>query len=223
MNSGNVCSPTPPAEDDGLLARCPRCNYRLRGLPVVRPCPECGLAIDRRWRVFGGRSQARGRFHLGLYLIVQTALLTALSIGLLYFLPTPPRERVLVTAILVGALIVAVMVTRYRPSRFIALGPDGLIVFRGRHPTEIFRWQDVGRAHHDLLRKSLALEHRGDIVRIKVFRYFGTDPARVDDCVRAINAYPRPARSSGAGAFPGTPAAPPGPPPTSAGPRSPGR
>ena len=37
-----------------LLATCPFCGYALEGLPVEHRCPECGNAIDRRWRVFGG-------------------------------------------------------------------------------------------------------------------------------------------------------------------------
>ena len=42
------------AAEQGLLSTCPACKYALRGLSVEHRCPECGLAFDRRWRVFGG-------------------------------------------------------------------------------------------------------------------------------------------------------------------------
>jgi hypothetical protein len=41
------------SREDELLDRCPRCRYRLRGLPVEHRCPEYGLPVDRRWETFG--------------------------------------------------------------------------------------------------------------------------------------------------------------------------
>ena len=35
-----------------VFARCPRCDYSLRGLPANHACPECGLRFDEQCELY---------------------------------------------------------------------------------------------------------------------------------------------------------------------------
>ncbi|RME36470.1 MAG: hypothetical protein D6788_11525, partial [Planctomycetota bacterium] len=70
-----------PEEQADLLDTCPACAYSLVGLPVEHRCPECGMEVDRRWTIFGGRGLTRsvGR-PVRLVNVVLLPLFTAFSV-----------------------------------------------------------------------------------------------------------------------------------------------
>jgi hypothetical protein len=180
-----------PDNDPDLLAHCPACGYRLRGLPVERACPECGLAIDRRWQVFGGRQMRRGkrasRFASRAFLVIPLVWVLA-GIGLVMMLPMPSRgERDFIFILLIASAGIIFFVMLYRPRWWIAVAPEGLQLHRGRRDVTTYPWSRVGRARYDILRKSLAIHIDGAEQRFRVFRFFGSDIDAVDRCVQAIN------------------------------------
>lgn len=178
-----------PIDEAELLQYCPHCAYQVRGLPIEHRCPECAFPLDRRWRVFGGASMYPNRtwwrkpgFALLVILMPTFFIMTTVSVML--------RRGWPMIVPLGATLLIGVMVAR-RPRKFIALGPDALVVYHGRGRWDRYPWPLIGRARNDIARKSITWESDGRPVRHKAFAIFGLDPAAVDTCVRAINAHPR--------------------------------
>jgi hypothetical protein len=174
-----------------LLAECPHCRYALRGLPIAHYCPECGQPVDRQWKVIGAPQDQPGpawqRYIIAAlkwYLIAHIAL-TMLSFA---------RQSNL-AAFAIFALCVAILWQIWRVSTargFVAVGPRGLHIHRGRSRGQDIPWHELGRAHFDILKQSVMVEHRGGRLRLRASRYFGGSAAQGDYCVRTINAFPRP-------------------------------
>jgi len=90
-------------DESGLLQVCPVCDYRLAGLPVEYHCPECGLEIDRRWEVFGGRKPLPLRSYL-LALLVFLCILV-FYVGAMFALPASLLPLLRVFSISIGLLV----------------------------------------------------------------------------------------------------------------------
>lgn len=185
---------TERADEADLMPACPTCGYLLRGLSVAHRCPECGLAFDRRWRLYGGRSKSRGPAAWlasgRIVLLIPFAWLVIA--GLLIPFATMPRHLRLLSLLVVGgAAALHLYLALYRPRKFVALGPEGLVVCRGRNHLEIYAWPQVRKARNDMLRKCLTFDYADRVVRVKAFPFFAGDVLEIDRCASAINNYPR--------------------------------
>lgn len=185
-------SASEPLSDEALLQRCPSCTYRLRGLPALHPCPECGFEVDRRWTVFGGRSATLRPHWLTDQAVLLFILLPATMISAIagYF------AQVIWMALLpaaVAALLLLLM--RWPPRAFVALGPAGVYVYRKRGHVERYPWAHVGKARHDLLTKSVSFAVADRRVSLKTFDLFRFNLVAADEFIRAFNRYPRDVRS----------------------------
>jgi hypothetical protein len=195
---GVTGDPQLEAQEQGLLGHCPVCRYALVGLPIEHRCPECGFPFDRRWQVHGGvllGGGRKGRF-TGRGLFIFFAIYLGMMLAGITFLPLPRPPRMLLMVFMLFALALVFWAALRQARRFIALGPDGILVFHSRRHIDRYPWAQIGRARYDLLRKSLAFKHGDANVRLPVDAFFGTSITSVDACVRAINAYPRPAIQS---------------------------
>lgn len=82
---------------------------------------------------------------------------------------------------------VVLLVVARRPTAFIAVGPDGVLVHQGEKKRSQYEWPRIGKAEHAWLRKELVIEIDGKPLRLPVQRFFGLSPFHADDCARAIN------------------------------------
>jgi len=120
---------------------CPRCEYDLQGLPLDYQCPECGLAYDRRsklWRE--AKTKEAGRLRVGwfsavsLLTIVGILLYTVYS-GQIEWLPSIAMVTTLPTWMVY-------FMARRRVARA-ALGPAGIVyadTFRRPH---LIEWSQI--------------------------------------------------------------------------------
>jgi hypothetical protein len=168
-----------------LLASCPRCLYALTGLPTCHRCPECGLAFDRRWRVFGGtHMRATGRRLSPLAELLLNTLLKIVIISILVGLALRTLWPLLALPLAAGFFY------RWglrRPGNFISIGPEGLAVYGGGDDCECFEWKSVGRARRDWLLTSIVFDVKQRTVRVPIFSCFGLNVKEAAECVRAIN------------------------------------
>jgi hypothetical protein len=172
--------------ESALLEKCPRCKYLLTGLPIEHYCPECGLTIDRRWRVFGGKP-----FHKGPWRMLAYAGYALLSAYVVTVLITSIQERRPSILLVLPMIALAIAYSRRIPLGFLAVGPRGLAIYRGRGQIEEFRWHRVGKARYDIRRKSICVAIDGAVVRLRGYPFFRGDVFEADSCVRCINSFPR--------------------------------
>lgn len=178
---------TPELSEEGLLAECPRCRYLLRGLPIEHACPECDLTFDRRWRVFGGKPMLRTSWRV---LIILGIIL--MSISLVFILYSAVLHRQLYKT-LPSLAVLAAIAWLYRrvPLGFVAVGPGGIALYRGRGQPEVYTWDRIGKADYDLLRKPAFLTLDGISMRLRDFTFFRGDVFEAESCVRCINGFSR--------------------------------
>ena len=72
------------------------------------------------------------------------------------------------------------------PRKFVVVGSDGVLVYRGRACQARFAWADIRSARHDLLRKAIRLELTDRSVFIATYPVVRASLAEADACARAI-------------------------------------
>lgn len=181
-------------ESAELLADCPFCGYSLTGLPQLHRCPECGRDVDRRWRCYGARFSPRAlrRATIPLYLLLGVPMLYGVAaLGLAGYNSTSGLRLPMLGVLLL--VLAAAAVVSYRPRRFIAIGPDGLTILRGRGRLEQFPWPTLGRARHDFPFKRIAVERiEQRPIHLAHHEFFGLNTFEMDRFVREFNSYARP-------------------------------
>lgn len=188
-----------PCDEPELLPGCPRCGYGLTGLGVQVRCPECAFDVDRRWRVFGGVLGRRSKAHRDdrLRYVAYAPLITMSgALAAMFLLPAPREARWVLFGALLFAAGVITLVARRSARGFIALGPEGLLVFRSETRKQWYEWEHVGKAAHVAPGKRMSFQYRGTRVDVPVLAIFGFAAMPVDACVRAINEFPRPRADS---------------------------
>lgn len=189
----------PPADEESLLAQCPRCGYRLQGLPVHNRCPECGVMVDRRWRVFGSRVLSEKKLKylrplrvLVMVLVVFLLIGPAVFLGMAWARPSlpPSSDLVALWPLLPAGFFIAYLLRK--PRKFLAIGPDGIHLYHGRDQMEHFEWRRVGRALDEPGGKSITLTIDGAPRKLSGRSLFGIDIFEANSAARAINSYPRP-------------------------------
>ena len=174
-----------------LLGHCPNCDYELTGLPIQWNCPECGMSVDRRWRVFGGGAlkhrktewfePAKVALVAAPLLSIAWVLIATLTIPVPYYV----KHTMTWTPVLMVVLF-TILILR-KPKRCIILSPDGLLVLNGKKIIDRYDWRDISRAEHDFFRKSIAIKYKNKTVRFKNIAYFGVTIDEVDRCIAASN------------------------------------
>ncbi len=181
------------ADEKSLLKRCPRCGYSMRGLPVEHRCPECGFDVDRRWRVFGGSmfgvDTTRAIKPIRVACIVAAILFSAEAITFLLLGPAVANvvPLVLWTFLIGGSLLIAFR----RPKSFIAIGPRGILIYRGARGSEHYAWQLIEPLPLDRGPGVIALQIDGKMMILGTYEFFHWHFWEPDRCVRCINTYAR--------------------------------
>lgn len=181
-------------QEENLLESCPRCGYSLKGLPTQHRCPECGLPVDRRWRVFGGRTMRRGNVRAMRVVLGPVAFVlgyVVLSAGVLLLFGRMPRNMWYMFLIYGTPLAAVLWYLFSKPKGFVAVGPDGLAVhYRGKSAT-VYPWADLGRAQYVLGRGLIEIPRAGPTLRLRTSTFFRGNTFEVDACVQAINSFAR--------------------------------
>jgi len=174
-------------EDLGLLAKCPFCGYSLFGLPTKHACPECGQYNDRRGQVFGGRS-IWGIRQSGYELYVGTVVLCLImALVLLFISPSLATMRVL-SCVMVALCALQLWLVFYRPSRFLAVGPDELAICnRRRNHQSRYTWERIGSAEICFCFFCFRLEIDWCNRTFLVFRFGLLVPSELRHCIAHIN------------------------------------
>jgi len=177
-----------------ILESCPRCDYSLQGMPIECHCPECGLMLNRRWQVIAPRRMSsRARWMWTAWLVICAVFIYAFAIGPLYALARQNRWGFLVFGSILSLFLLfctlAWIILLSRRPGFLALSPDGLVVFRGREPWELHPWKRIRNVRMNLWRFQLVLELSSEIVRLPGRLFFRGDPGEFQACVDTINAF----------------------------------
>lgn len=180
---------------DGLLEKCPRCLYLLQGLPIEHHCPECGLRVDRRWQVFGGRTIPKNSKPMGN--IMGAFLIFILGYPVTILTATVIVGGVGVKFLSIPFLLLVVFSTLAwfflkKPKCFVAVGPRGLAIYFGRDCFEEYEWTGIGRVLYEIGHKRINIPREGGDIHLTIFKFFGMHIGEVDRCVQGINHYPRP-------------------------------
>ncbi len=175
-------TPTPqPASNaaDGALPleRCPSCGYSPEGLPTVHPCPECGLELDRSWTVFGGRYPSRSakQPYPLMKIFIGVLSLNLICVAFAFYYLTGHKYLFF----LPGLLPLVLLPFLYLRRSFVAFGPRGLVIFRGRNRVEQIPWSRLSHARHNLGYKYVTIEapDGGEAARLHLNEFFYGDPA----------------------------------------------
>jgi hypothetical protein len=196
-----MSSPELDPREARLLDRCPRCAYRLDGLPVEHTCPECGLDFDRRWVVLAGRTVPRAGRHTP-----RVARWTAIVIVAILIIPVLLQPIALFvepsgTSLCAAAFGVLILYSLWQGGlfnvgvrrRFAAVGPNGLIIERPTGELENYPFETLGRARYDFARAAVLLHKLYEPSRIELpsRHYFPGGVFEAEAAARAFNAFPR--------------------------------
>jgi hypothetical protein len=171
------------AADEPPFERCPRCRFRLTGLPADHYCPECGLRYDSSCKLYGFPMERGLKYTMP---IVFT-LYAVMAVWCCFGYATDPaefRKVMLFLVILLPFLALATVTTQRDLERWseygVAVTADAL-VFRNPGlllPTAVYTWEQIIRA--DMSRAAIygcsvvALKVRGRREKIRVGRGFTT-------------------------------------------------
>lgn len=188
--------------EPGLLVQCPRCQYPLVGLPVEHHCPECGMAFDRRWQVFGGGNvrQASNRWARGLRVLIWTlagiALINASSMAIVLIVECiragrliPADARLLVVGVDGLILLLLVRAGKTRRTSFVVVTDEAVELHDHTGCVSRIARNTIRRARLSLGISGLVLDMKdGPPIPIRTRPIFGQNPMEIDACVAAINA-----------------------------------
>lgn len=177
-------------EPGGLLGGCPRCTYDLRTLPIQHRCPECGLEVDRRWEVFGGpmtapASRRSGNVLRG-FVLMWTVVPAAILAGFTFTVMPVGRYLPLHAGMVIFVGVLIWLLLR-KPRQWVAIGPEGVVIYRSASVIERHSWSEVKRARDDTLRKSIAIELANGETRIRHYKFCGFALNEAVRCAAAIN------------------------------------
>jgi hypothetical protein len=145
-------------------ARCPECDYDLRGLPCPHRCPECGTPYDERtykWR-------ARNRLPLLVLAIGTIPVFEAVvDLGRSWAGRRPVDVwRLVSSSVGVGAFaLIGIWLWRTRRQRWVAITPEGVRIRWGDKDT-LVRWTEID----DIAICEEGVIRRGDGVTVLLHR-----------------------------------------------------
>jgi len=123
------------------LTSCPRCSYKLRGLPEKHRCPECGLGYDENSGIWRRHPRWRELFWPALiYVYVFSTSLGA-------FQTTPRYITILILLCSAGWAIYIVynFLILIRDGRFAAVLPDELMLRLDKKDSISIPWGNITR------------------------------------------------------------------------------
>jgi len=94
-----------------------------------------------------------------------------------------------------AVFIVAIFIWGMRssaPQTFLAIGPDGVIIYRGKNTFERYSWSQISHAEYNILRQGIEVFVDGRKILLSDARFFRGDMLAAAPSAAAINAYPRP-------------------------------
>jgi hypothetical protein len=177
------------------LKNCPWCGYGVEGLPAVHACPECGTGVDRRWTIYGGATMPVGRVAALRTYVMVAGTLPLLLVMLLAGTPGGWRMRLIPMSLLMLVPLVVLAVIPLRPRRFLAVGPEGLVIALNVRKRKFMQvpWSEIESAQQYPLRKTFEIRRvGGKPIPLSAHQYFSVDMAEMDRFVREFNRYPRP-------------------------------
>ncbi|MDX2199969.1 MAG: hypothetical protein SF069_13490 [Phycisphaerae bacterium] len=162
------------------LQACPRCDYALHDRPDETTCPECGLAIDRRWEVFRTN---RGKYRLLPPLTLTIAVVNLIIVLLIAFSrvsekgwPKTPFESFLLASVPLVWFIMAVvfLIKARRGPIYLAVGPGGLAAEWGDGSWRKWDWGEFSQVRVSRFDGSIWLKLAGTGAHHRIDR-FGRD------------------------------------------------
>ena len=178
-----------------LLALCPKCKYQLCGLPVKHRCPECGIEINRDWKLFGAQvatQDTRKPFRLGRTLAFGfLGYSTVVLIAAFKVTGIRQMEGVCCYSVMWGLALMSVLMFRHS-NVMMALGPEGMIYLRDFTTQWSVEWSKLKRARVDITRKCVVVETTlVNEIRLPFGKHFRFHIGEADRFVREFNSYPR--------------------------------
>jgi len=182
------------AGEEQLLQLCPRCQYNLRGLPVAHACPECGLQFDRRWKILAGptssfRNTGQARLVRGLMIAVAPIVVVA-TLGPLFLLRAGGWLGWTVIAVSLPIVGVGVWLAYRKPRRFVAIGPNGLVIYQGGRTIQ-YHLAEIGTARYKVGFKCVVIDIGDETVSLPEYAFFPGAVFEAEACAREINRYLR--------------------------------
>jgi hypothetical protein len=131
-----------------VFKHCPRCGYRLRGLPADHHCPECGLRYDQRCSLFPVTNPRQ-------VLIISLCMLgggwaVLQNLPHLFDLRNATNMETFLAFCAVAWLIMVpcflwVLYRRYRQGFKVAITTDGLLAYMPGTKEGLIPWTDIAR------------------------------------------------------------------------------
>lgn len=169
--------------DVARLNRCPRCGYRLEGLPSTHTCPECGLDYDpdcvviplRAWR----RDERLLQVIVGVIVVGGVCLYPDLRVGF--------RWVLIPLTLVVGAVVYLRVRSRYGVHAVI-INHRGVTFDTPALNTRFVSWNDIACARFDWSTESFHLEGREETQLLACKGEVIGGNGLAFECARRINA-----------------------------------